>query len=58
MNDPKALQEVARLKGLLWEMHKIVFPGEYGLGTEPDSYPIEKEAWERLGELITAALGE
>jgi len=46
---------VQQVLDLLDEMHKIVFPGEYGLGSEPESVPDDKAAWERLGKLIERA---
>jgi hypothetical protein len=37
---------------ILGEMHKIIMPGEYGLGNEPGSIPDnDKAAWEKLGRL-------
>ncbi len=44
------------LEEALWKMHKIVHPGEYGLGSEPESVLDEKDAWERLGTLLDEAL--
>ena len=42
-----------RVKEIVGEMHKIVFPGEYGLGSEKGSIPDDdKKAWERIGELV------
>ena len=42
-----------RTSEIIDEMHKIVCPGEYGLGTEKASVPHDdKKAWERMGELI------
>lgn len=41
---------------ILADMHKIVAPGEYGLGTEPSSIPNDdKAAWVRMGELVEEA---
>jgi len=38
---------------IIEEMRMIVFPGDYGLGSEPESIPDDnKKAWERLGELL------
>ena len=44
------------LEQVLWDMHRIANPGEYGLGTEPGSVPDDKKAWEKMGELIDEAL--
>jgi hypothetical protein len=50
------------LSGIFDELHKIVNPGEYGLGQEPESIPNDdKAAWVRVGILIEqaiAAIGE
>ncbi len=45
-----------QVKNLLWKMHKIVQPGEYGLGSEPRSVKDEKDAWEQVGNLLDEAL--
>lgn len=44
---PRSIQE-------LWTaMHKIVVPGEYGLGNEEGSFDRDdKHAWEELGKLL------
>lgn len=40
------------LEDVFSRMHKILFPGEYGLGTELGSDPDDdKKAFENLGEL-------
>lgn len=37
---------------VLEDMEKILFPGEFGLGTETASFPEnDKGAWEALGKL-------
>ena len=42
-----------KVQALLQEAHRILFPGEYGLGSEAISYPDDdKEAWVRLGEIV------
>lgn len=42
---------------ILNEMHRIINPGEYGLGSEPISVPdSDKKAWERCGELLDELL--
>jgi hypothetical protein len=45
------------LQKILRRMHMILFPGEYGLGTEPESYPDDtpKETMVRLGHLLEEA---
>lgn len=41
-----------RIELVMVRMHKIISPGEYGLGTEPGSYADnDKLAWEHLGKL-------
>jgi len=45
-----------RLADIFDEMHKIVMPGEYGLGHEPESVPDDdKKAWVAVGILIEQA---
>jgi hypothetical protein len=45
------------LSDVLVAMHKIIIPGDYGLGTEPESIPHDdKKAWQKLGELIDEAM--
>lgn len=51
----QAVSEFARrtqINQILEEMHKIAFPGEYGLGTEKTSIEDDKAAWVRMGELV------
>jgi len=43
--------DILRIKKIVDEMHKIVFPGEYGCG-ETYVEETDKFAWEKLGELI------
>jgi hypothetical protein len=45
------------LQKILRRMHMILFPGEYGLGTEPESHweDTPKESLERLGRLLDEA---
>jgi len=65
--DPEMLKEIAyslfavaeeegfkALKDRFWEMHKILFPGEYGLGE--DDAMTDEEAFEKLGKLVEEAL--
>ena len=47
--DELALRTVS---DVLWDMHKIVQPGEYGLGDEQN----DKVAWETMGTLLDDAL--
>ena len=45
------------LEEVLMKMHKIINPGEYGLGSEPESVPDDdKAAFEQLGVLLDNAL--
>jgi bifunctional pyridoxal-dependent enzyme with beta-cystathionase and maltose regulon repressor activities len=42
--------DVQFIEMVLDAMHKIIDPGQYGLGTEPGSYADnDKAAWEKLG---------
>jgi hypothetical protein len=50
---PLECERCRRLEELLWEMHKHLFPGEYGLGE--DMLP-DDEAWQAVGEILEAAL--
>lgn len=47
-----AILNTNRIDEIIVEMHKILAPGEYGLGTEKESIPDDdKKAFERLTEL-------
>lgn len=46
----KALESLTKI---LWAMHKLIYPGEYGLGDNLS----DKEAFEQLGNLVDKALG-
>jgi hypothetical protein len=52
MSDDEKRELMAKLES----MHRIVFPGEYGLGSEEESIPDDKKAWEKLGDLLNETI--
>ena len=44
------------MEQVLTDMHRIIDPGEYGLGSEPASFADnDVEAWTRLRQLVDEA---